>query len=120
MDAPKKLNPYELSQKEIAESRERDRQSQSEVRERARQIAANLEAQAAQDERQQATEAEAAFRADEREKYIRAGGSESQFNQDWPRLRQQIIEQRYLSGTPAPLTGTMAATQQQLDFLYKR
>ena len=120
MDVQKRLNPYEVQQKEIAESRESDRQWHAEVRERARQIAANLEAQAAQDERQQATETEAAFRADEREKYIRAGGSEIQFNQDWPRLRQQIIEQRYLSGEAAPLSGTMAATKQKLDFLYKR
>ena len=120
MGAPKRLNPYELSQKEIAESRESDRQWQAEVRAIAEQTAKRLAEQDAQDARQQATEAEAAFQADEREKYIRAGGGQIQFNESWPRLRQQIIEQRYLSGEAAPASGTAAAAQRLLDALYKR
>jgi len=119
MDA-KKLNPYEVNQREIAESRARDKEWQAEVRAKAQQAAANLEAQEQQAALEQATENEAAFRADEREKYIRAGGSESQFNESWPRLRQQIVEQRYLSGTPAPLSEGAAAAKRRLDLLYKR
>ena len=121
MDATKKkLNPYEVSQREIAESRSHDAEWQAEVRARSEQTAKRLAEQDAQDARQQATEAEAEFQAAEREKYIRAGGSQIQFHQDWPRLRQQIVEQRYLSGEAAPLTGTAAATKRQLDALYKR
>jgi len=120
MDAPKKLNAYEIAQREIAEARERDKEWQAELREKAARTVANMEAAEAQEARDAATENEATFRADEREKYIRAGGSEFQFNQDWTRLRQQIVERRYLSGEAAPLSEGAAAAKRHLDSLYRR
>ncbi len=58
---------------------------------------AQRQAQEEEQAREQAAAAEADFRADEKQKYLAAGGSQSDFNEAWPRLRQQIIEQRYLA-----------------------
>jgi len=121
MDATsKKLNPYEELQKQRDASFERDRQSQAEMREMAQRTIDAME----QAERQAARDAEAAneaaFRADELRKYLAAGGGQIQFNESWPRLRTEIIEQRYLSGQAAPSPETMTAAKRHLDLLYRR
>ncbi len=91
----------------------------AEETERRREMAASFEAQIqakeAEQAREQAAAAEADFRADELRKYLSAGGSQSDFNEAWPRLRQQIIEQRYLS---QPDRSTSGAAKRYLDLLY--
>jgi hypothetical protein len=91
----------------------------AEETERRRAEAAALEAQMqakdAEQAREKAAAAEADFRATELQRYIAAGGSQSDFNEAWPRLRQQIIEQRYLS---QPDRSTSGAAKRYLDLLY--
>jgi hypothetical protein len=56
---------------------------------------------------------------DELARYLAAGGKEANFNSDWPRLRQQIVEARYLSNrTESPNPKSQA--QKHLDLHYKR
>ncbi len=120
MDGKKRLSPYEVDQLKLEESRARDAIRRAEMRAMAEASAGRLAEQDAQDARQQATENEAAFRADELRKYLAAGGSESQFHENWPRLRTEIIERRYLSGESAPQSETAAAAKKMLDMYYKR
>ncbi len=89
---PKKLNAWDVEQKQRAESRERDRQVQDEMRERAKRTADTVAELDAQEARERDEASEVSFRADEKAKYLAAGGKEANFNSDWPRLRQQIVE----------------------------
>ncbi len=118
----KKLSPYEVRRRQEEEGRERDKQFQAELRAKAEQTVANAEAQEAQAEREQQAKSEQDFRATELQRYLAAGGNQMQFDADWPRLRQQLVEQRYLGNTAAPTPGaeTAAAAKRQLDLLYKR
>jgi len=84
-------------------------------REMAASFEAQIQAKEAEQAREKAAAVEAAFRADESRKYLAAGGSQSDFNEAWPRLRQQIIEQRYLS---QPDRSTSGAAKRYLDLLY--
>ena len=120
MNAPKKLNTYEQLQKQEAESLARDAEWQAEMRAKAQRTIDAMQAEEEQAARDAANENEAAFKADECAKYIRAGGSQIQFNQDWPRLRQQIVEQRFMGGESAPLSDSATAAKRHLDLLYRR
>ena len=120
MDAKKRLSPYEVSQKERDASRASDAEWQAEMRAKAKQTIANLEAQEKQAALEKQAADEAAFKSTECEKYIAAGGSQIQFNEDWLRLRQEIVERRFRGGESAPLSDSAAAAKRHLDLLYKR
>jgi len=115
-------SPWAMQQAKLAEARERDRKAQVDVRERAQQTADRLAAQDAQEAKDKAAANEVSFRVDEKAKYLAAGGSVLDFDLNWPRLRQHVIEQRYLSGDVAPKSesDTAAAVKRHLDLLYKR
>ncbi len=76
---------------------------------------ARMQAQDAEQERVQAAVAEADFRADELRKYLAAGGSEFDFNMNWSRLRQEIVEERWRN---APDRTTIGAGKRYLDLRY--
>jgi len=114
-------SPWDVQQKQMAESRERDRQVKDEMRQRAQATADRVGAQEAQAAREQEVAAEANFKATEKQKYLAAGGTQMQFDADWPRLRQQIVERAYLEGrTNTPMSETAAAAKRRLDLLYGR
>ncbi len=115
MDAKKRLSPYEERIQQEAESRKRQQAFDAEMRERASQTAANIEEQTKQAEREQAEAAEADFRADEKQKYLAAGGSEFDFNMNWSRLRAEIVEERWRN---APDRSTSGAAKRHLDLRY--
>lgn len=121
-DSMKGLSPYEVAQKQAAAVREHDRKFQAEMRERIqRTIDNHAEQEARQASEREATN-EAAFRADELQKYLAAGGTQAQFDTDWPRLRQQLVEQRFFGNTVRPKSETdpVAVAKRRLDLLYKR
>jgi FKBP-type peptidyl-prolyl cis-trans isomerase len=74
-----------------------------------------MQAQEAEQAREQAEAAEADFRADEKQKYLAAGGSEFDFNMNWSRLRAEIVEERWRN---APDRSTSGAAKRHLDLLY--
>ncbi len=121
MDAPKKLSPYEQRLAADAESRARHVNYQAEMKARAASTAASMAQKDAEQARLQATENEAAFRAEELQKYLNAGGVQMDFDANWPRLRQQLVERAYLEGrTLAPQSETAAAAKRHLDLLYRK
>jgi len=120
-ETTKKLNAYEQRMRLDAEARERDAKHQAGIRERAEATVASAKKAEAEQERQQAIDNEAAFRAEELRKYLNAGGTSAEFDSAWPRLRQQIVERAYLEGrTLAPTSETAAAAKRYLDLSYKR
>jgi len=90
---------------------------------RKRALAASFEARMAEQDAQEVREREAvnevSFRADEKQKFLEAGGKEADFNAGWPRLRQQIVEARYLSNRTESASPKSQA-QKYLDLHYKR
>ena len=104
LEDKKQLIPYEADQQKIAKARKNDQAWQAEIRARAEVTAASLAQAEAEQARQQAAEAEQSLKADELARYIASGGSEIQFNQDWPRLRRELIEGHYLANRVEPPT----------------
>jgi formate-dependent nitrite reductase cytochrome c552 subunit len=109
LEDKKQLTPYEADQQKIAKARKNDQAWQAEIRARAEVTAANV-AQA---------EAEQALKADELARYIASGGSEIQFNQDWPRLRRELIEGHYLANRVEPPT-PRSQVERRLAAWYRR
>ncbi len=117
LEDKKQLSPYEIQQQQIAKARETERRWQAEIRARA-QVTADAVAQAeAEQARQQEAAAEEALKAEELQRYIASGGTEFQFNQDWPRLRRELIEGHYLANRVEPPTPRSQAGR-HLKLLY--
>jgi hypothetical protein len=119
LEDKKQLTPYEADQQKIAKARKNDQAWQAEIRARAEVTAANVAQAEAEQARQQAAEAEQALKADELARYIASGGSEIQFNQDWPRLRRELIEGHYLANRVEPPT-PRSQVERRLAAWYRR
>lgn len=112
-----KLSPYELRRQQEEAHRRSDAARAAEMRKRAEATVAEAERQQAEAEHRQAIEAETKFKAEEKRKYLAAGGLEADFEPDWPRLRKEIIERRWAA---MPTTTAATAGQRTLETLYRR